>query len=379
MAAPEVVPVDAAGWRERGNARFKAGAFQEALACYTASVEAAPTCLGFANRAMAALKLGRPADAARDCTAAIAIDPGYVKAYQRRGAARRALGELTAAIEDYESALRLEPANKATAADRRACVEAWMRQQGVSGAEPERVPVVPAPAEGDLLRAVSTTPVAGAPKVAAVAAVQEVAAAELADDGALPPLHALPPAAAPPEVPAAAAPSPPPPTAAAIPCPPASAAGAAPPPPQRALPPPAAPVAPAPKLPRTGVEFERAWKGFKGDAGAQWAYLRAIPPQQLPTLLQQALTPALLGALLSTLLGAAAQQAQQGGAAAAAAALLESLPQVPRFDMNLMSLTAKEKAAAGEAWDAAAGAAGEGEGEGGAGARLAAARARYKL
>jgi hypothetical protein len=60
--------------------------------CYTASLEASATCLGYANRAMARLKLGHAAAAEADATAAIDMDPLYVKAYQRRATARKLLG-----------------------------------------------------------------------------------------------------------------------------------------------------------------------------------------------------------------------------------------------------------------------------------------------
>ena len=56
----------------------------QALECYSASLGLAPSCLAYANRAMAELKLGRWAEAEADCTQALALDPGYVKAYQRR-------------------------------------------------------------------------------------------------------------------------------------------------------------------------------------------------------------------------------------------------------------------------------------------------------
>ena len=44
-------------WRERGNARFKAGDYAGAREAYTASLAVSPTCLAHANRAMAALKV----------------------------------------------------------------------------------------------------------------------------------------------------------------------------------------------------------------------------------------------------------------------------------------------------------------------------------
>ena len=87
-----------------------------------------------------------------------------------------------------------------------------------------------------------------------------------------------------------------------------------------------------------GVEFEKAWKGFKGDAAQQAAYLLALQPTQLPTLLKQALSPSLLAAATAALLGPALQQ-QPG----AAAGLLEGLTRVQRFDINLLSVPPRQK------------------------------------
>ena len=67
-------PTSAEGWKDAGNAHFKAGRFQQAEACYSRSLELAPTCLAHANRALARLKLGRPAEAEADCAAALALD-----------------------------------------------------------------------------------------------------------------------------------------------------------------------------------------------------------------------------------------------------------------------------------------------------------------
>jgi tetratricopeptide (TPR) repeat protein len=47
-----------------------------------------------------------------DCTLAIEIDKSYVKAYLRRGTVRFNLKKFDAALEDYKSAIKLEPTNK---------------------------------------------------------------------------------------------------------------------------------------------------------------------------------------------------------------------------------------------------------------------------
>ena len=66
----------------------------------------------------------RYAAAECDCTAALALDPGYVKVYARRGAARAAQDRLHDARDDFLTVLKLEPRNKqaATEVDRLAGV-----------------------------------------------------------------------------------------------------------------------------------------------------------------------------------------------------------------------------------------------------------------
>jgi Meckel syndrome type 1 protein len=123
-ATPSTTTTDvdaAASEKALGNACFKRGEYEAAIAHYTASLEReGATCAAHANRAMCAIKLERWSDAAADCDAAIAIDPGYLKAHQRRGVARRALGRFLESTMDFENALRLEPESKILRAEREA-------------------------------------------------------------------------------------------------------------------------------------------------------------------------------------------------------------------------------------------------------------------
>ena len=47
-----------------------------------------------------------------DCTEAIALDPTYIKAFLRRGAARLGLKKYSDALNDFQQVLKLEPNNK---------------------------------------------------------------------------------------------------------------------------------------------------------------------------------------------------------------------------------------------------------------------------
>lgn len=118
-------------FKERGNHNFKIGDYDEAINSYTVAIEADrgnPALYG--NRAMAflknaethrsklpkndplpelVLKYYRAAD--QDCSQALRCDKDFVKAYYRRGLARKGLGMIQEAVFDFEAVLRLEPKN----------------------------------------------------------------------------------------------------------------------------------------------------------------------------------------------------------------------------------------------------------------------------
>ncbi|XP_070559588.1 RNA polymerase II-associated protein 3-like [Ptychodera flava] len=104
---------EAALEKDRGNAFFKQGKYQEAVQCYTTGIECDPySAILPANRAMAYLKMKKYENAETDCTTALSIDYTYVKAYHRRGTARIELDRLEDAKKDFEQVLNLEPSNK---------------------------------------------------------------------------------------------------------------------------------------------------------------------------------------------------------------------------------------------------------------------------
>lgn len=100
--------------RERGNEADKRGEYARAIERYDASVAVGETAAAYANRAMCWLKLEEWACAEVDCSRALELDVAAfgVKAYQRRGTARRKMGKYMDSVMDFEEALRLEPTSK---------------------------------------------------------------------------------------------------------------------------------------------------------------------------------------------------------------------------------------------------------------------------
>lgn len=101
--------------REGGNNAFKRAAYQEAIDLWTACIDMDPLnqkLVGkiYCNRATALSKLKRHEAAIKDCDKAISCDSEYIKAFQRRGDSRFALGgkeNIEKAIEDYEKVMEL--------------------------------------------------------------------------------------------------------------------------------------------------------------------------------------------------------------------------------------------------------------------------------
>ncbi|URD74128.1 RNA polymerase II-associated protein [Musa troglodytarum] len=84
----EALP-DAASEKELGNEYFKQKRFLEAIECYS--------------------RIMRFEEAENDCMEALNLDDRYIKAYSRRATARKELGKLKASLEDADFAVRLDP------------------------------------------------------------------------------------------------------------------------------------------------------------------------------------------------------------------------------------------------------------------------------
>jgi DnaJ family protein C protein 7 len=100
--------------KKEGNDAFSSGRHQEAYDIYTECINIDPENGGlnatlYANRAAAAMKLGKNAEAAQDCSKAIELDPNYLKAYTRRANCYLALEQYEEAVRDLEKAQQLDP------------------------------------------------------------------------------------------------------------------------------------------------------------------------------------------------------------------------------------------------------------------------------
>lgn len=123
--------------KEKGNAFFKEGKYDDAIECYTRGMGADPyNPVLPTNRATSFFRLKKYSVAESDCNLAIALDSNYFKAYARRGAARSALKKYESALEDYEMVLKLDPGN----------VEAQNEVQKIKESLSEQAPSVPSEA-----------------------------------------------------------------------------------------------------------------------------------------------------------------------------------------------------------------------------------------
>ena len=107
----------ASALKEQGNAKFKDGAFSEAVELYSDALEHVPqqdefkymaaVCLG--NRAACFLQTGQLEDVVEDCSEALELDPRYVKALLRRATAHEKLDDLDSALADLKKVIEIEP------------------------------------------------------------------------------------------------------------------------------------------------------------------------------------------------------------------------------------------------------------------------------
>jgi len=96
-----------------GNDLMRDGKFNEAIASYTSAINLdGNNAIYYSNRAAAHAKLNDNKNSILDCEKALKIDPSYSKAYGRMGLAYLNDENYEKAIEAYENAYKLDPANQ---------------------------------------------------------------------------------------------------------------------------------------------------------------------------------------------------------------------------------------------------------------------------
>ncbi|XP_055466674.1 tetratricopeptide repeat protein 1 [Psammomys obesus] len=106
---------ESAKLKEEGNEQFKRGDYVEAESSYSQALQMCPSCFQkdrsvlFSNRAAARMKQDKKEMAISDCSKAIQLNPGYIRAILRRAELYEKTDKLDEALEDYKSVLEKDP------------------------------------------------------------------------------------------------------------------------------------------------------------------------------------------------------------------------------------------------------------------------------
>jgi len=108
-AAPPVLPdqLTAEDWFERGH---RSASIEDRIHCYDEAIRLTPNFPeAYNNRGLARRAKGDVDGAIRDYDVAISLNPGFAQPYNNRGVARQAVGDFDRAIQDYDEAIRRKP------------------------------------------------------------------------------------------------------------------------------------------------------------------------------------------------------------------------------------------------------------------------------
>lgn len=121
---------DAENLKVKGNELFKNQEFKESADTYTSALRTCPLAypkersILYANRAAAKVKLELAEAAIEDCSKALELDPGYLKALLRRAQLYDSTEKLDEALADYNKILEIDPPHaEARAASQRLPVQ----------------------------------------------------------------------------------------------------------------------------------------------------------------------------------------------------------------------------------------------------------------
>ena len=102
--------VDAAEWRNRGNAFLSAGSLVEAAECYRCGIRVAPNdAVCYSNLGFVLGELGRSSESQDMLLKAVVLNPTDFDAHYLLGNLARSRGELMKALTDYRKALNINP------------------------------------------------------------------------------------------------------------------------------------------------------------------------------------------------------------------------------------------------------------------------------
>ncbi len=107
--SPPVEPTDESGLRERGNAYFNQGSYDEAIDDYTAALAIKPDARSYYNRGVAHTAKNEFDQAVADYNEALKLDPKNSSAYFNRGIVLHKMGKTALGIADLTRAMELEP------------------------------------------------------------------------------------------------------------------------------------------------------------------------------------------------------------------------------------------------------------------------------
>ncbi|KAG9393726.1 TPR repeat [Carpediemonas membranifera] len=106
VAIEEDEPTEADKHRIQGNAQFKKGDYMDAIISYTGAIQCDPESQdALTNRAFAFIKVGMNEQAVEDCETALKLNPTNVKALYRFALATKAIGDEQKKPELYHTAL----------------------------------------------------------------------------------------------------------------------------------------------------------------------------------------------------------------------------------------------------------------------------------
>ena len=106
--------MSASSFKDQGNKFLQAGDYDSAIAAYTQAIAIDPSDhVFFSNRSAAYLSKGDAANALKDGSKCIDINPSWAKGYSRKGAALHALKKWDEAINAYEDGLKVAPSDAA--------------------------------------------------------------------------------------------------------------------------------------------------------------------------------------------------------------------------------------------------------------------------